>query len=106
MLVGCATPAPSVTQTKWGSVLEHPDDVSGCNFVGSSGCYIFITGHEIWYFGMRARTHEMAHVAGMRHGTWQFYRDWNCAIITEAGDTAYRKGDRICIAANGNEWIN
>lgn len=68
------------------------------------GCYL---QHVVYTMGNEATTsHELAHVAGMRHEPWRFNR-WGipCARVTVAGfSTGYEVGQVICNGLRG-EWV-
>jgi len=62
----------------------------------------------VYLAGLPTRlTHELAHVAGMRHTAWKRNGfGMECATVTDAGyATGYRKGDVICGGFDGSDII-
>lgn len=83
-------------------VLQLPD--VRCEEEGSGGCYF---QHVIAGYGedMKARKHELDHVAGMRHGAWiKRGNGDNCAEITVQGHTQWKAGNLLCRGSDNDYY--
>ena len=72
--------------------------------------YTDVPNKKIYLCGnLSAKSHEFAHIAGMRHTNWIINNHGiACATITVAGwNTGYVVGDTICVSPGGRgEWID
>jgi hypothetical protein len=91
-------------------VLVIPD--SACPGEANRGCAalgFLAQGIALVFLGHNEKrlAHELAHVAGMRHGPWRrngFGAE--CSVVTEGGyGTGYAAGDLICAGFDGSDLI-
>ena len=89
---GCASIHTDHDGTVW-------NDLSKCAPHATS-CYINDTAY-CSEFDVPACAHEREHKLGMRHTAWDFHGREACAVITDAGQTAWKVGQRICRSERG-----
>ena len=76
--------------------LRCPEDYGGCYYQ-----------HVIAGYGddMKARAHELDHVAGMKHGYWLPAGNGDkCAEILIQGHTQWRVGNLLCRRSDGDYY--
>lgn len=100
MVGGCVAPGPVRVETIAGhEVRFHPDDLAPCER-GASACATFTStaGWHIYYSSLDPAVlpHEIDHVRGLRHREWVVVAGKVCAVVTEGGETGYKKGDVLC----------
>lgn len=114
IVIAAAVALPAQAQT-----IQH-HDASGnavqvmvmseaCPTDPSRGCAVTIAGvfYAIYLGGNDRRSkHELAHVAGMKHGPWIKSGFTECAVVTDAGrDTGYAVGQMICGGLDGSDIV-
>ena len=108
MMSGCATPRTESRTMNGIAYVAHIDQTTTpCLYRGAdSGCASPATG-EIWISGAagpHVERHEVAHIAGMRHGEWEMMLVGTtqrlCSRVTVAA-WHYKVGDLICVDRNG-----
>ena len=99
---GCAGPGPTRTAMICGqAVTFHPDDLSACNG-GASACTVkpvTSAAFHVYYSTLdeSVLSHEEEHVCGMRHREpWVMVAGKVCTVVTDGGNTAWRRGDVMC----------
>jgi len=102
----CVAPGPVHEAMVCGQkVTFHPDDLKPCNS-GASACSVLTSGqgYNVYYSTMDQSVlgHEEEHVCGMRHKEpWVSVGGKACTVVTEAGNTAWKKGDVMCRVDSG-----
>lgn len=81
-------------------VTFHPDDLKPCSR-GSTACTVKTSGasYSVHYSTMdeAVLAHEEEHVCGMRHKEpWVTVAGKACTVVTDPGNTAWKKGDVMC----------
>lgn len=102
LLGGCVAPGPITDRMICGEhVYYHPDDLRPCNG-GTEGCTRRAPGElsfHIYFLSSESALlgHEEQHICGMRHTEpWVTVAGKVCAVVTEGGDTPWRRGDTMC----------
>lgn len=103
----CVSPGPTRTASLCGQeVTFHPDNVKPCNG-GASACTVRTagqSGYHVYYstFDEAVLGHEEEHVCGMRHREpWVSVGGKSCTVVTEGGNTQWKKGDVMCRVDSG-----
>jgi len=102
----CVSPGPvHVAMVCGQKVTFHPDDLKPCNG-GASACSVLTSGqgYNVYYSTMDQSVlgHEEEHVCGMRHKEpWVSVGGKACTVVTEPGNTAWKKGDVMCRVDSG-----
>jgi hypothetical protein len=103
----CVSPGPVHEETVCGQkVMFHPDDLKPCNG-GASACTVRTgtnASYQIYYSTLDDGVlgHEEEHVCGMRHREpWVAVAGAVCTVVTEGGNTAWKKGDVMCRMNSG-----
>ncbi|HEY4372159.1 MAG TPA: hypothetical protein VGN52_09560 [Burkholderiales bacterium] len=98
----CVSPGPIRVSTVCGQkVVYHPDDLKPCHG-GASACTVrdgVETQYQIYYSTLDESVlgHEEEHVCGMRHREpWVTVAGKICTVVTEGGNTPWKKGDVMC----------
>lgn len=82
-------------------VLIKQEDCPGYPQRGCAQMTVYLGGNH------KRLAHELAHVAGMRHGAWRKNAfGTECAVVTVAGyQTGYEVGDLICAGMDGSDVV-
>jgi hypothetical protein len=97
----CVSPGPVYQASVCGQqVTYHPDDLKPCRN-GASACTVQQGGssYHVHYSTLDGGVmeHEKEHVCGMRHQEpWVYVAGKSCTVVTEGGNTAWKKGDVMC----------
>jgi hypothetical protein len=97
----CVSPGPIYQASVCGQqVTYHPDDLAPCAH-GASACTMQSgAGHyDVHYSTLDpgVMDHEREHVCGMRHREpWVYVAGKSCTVVTEGGNTGWKKGDVMC----------
>jgi hypothetical protein len=98
----CVGPGPIREEMVCGQKATfHPDDLKPCNG-GASACTLkpaTEASYHVYYSTLDESVlgHEEEHVCGMRHREpWVTVAGKICTVVTEGGNTSWRKGDVMC----------
>jgi hypothetical protein len=100
-VAACVGPGPVYQGAVCGmQVTFHPDDLKPCAR-GATACTLQqgASAYQVYYSTLDegVMDHEKEHVCGMRHREpWVYVAGKTCTVVTEGGNTHWKKGDVMC----------